>query len=322
MTENKRFAQELARQTNIATTNFKMLKKTDAAKEMFDADAATIKARYDNSDLTDLADSFFEQKITGKFDVSDHFKIKAFIDRVRELRTKSISQVGFKMPSMKMDSGVTDVDDLAAMIGEMWDGLAMRIRPFLNNDVRWDNLLNIATSVRDYDDRKALKAVFRDYAELRSSAKWHNACFMKKDQSTYMVIRLNGQTDAGMGSFYYFMPYHPVGTPEPVVLDDNLMQFFAGAFNEPGPAFIELDGWKICRIMNAEFLKIWMQKFEYHPDPDFNFEDYMDVNFAKWYIRYFLMYGLMDLVLVVNYISDMLIDTLINGDKSTAASGE
>jgi hypothetical protein len=51
----------------------------------------------------------------------------------------------------------------------------------------------------------------------------------------------------------------------------------------------------------------WLQKIEYHDlaaEMGF-FTPYMDVEFAEWFVRYQLAYGLMDRVLVLSWLSDL-----------------
>jgi hypothetical protein len=71
-------------------------------------------------------------------------------------------------PSLKMARRAFNLEEIHDQIGEEWDAVAHRLRPFINQDLFGENIINIVTSRwRQHPEIDTIKRTIRRYYLLR-----------------------------------------------------------------------------------------------------------------------------------------------------------
>lgn len=265
---------------------------------------------YDNSDLHLACGTLEGTAPTDPLHESQVDRLRRFVGRADKLLDRRMAQPDFTFPSLKMSQGTFNTDEIRSQIGEEWDAVVMRLRPFINQDLFGENMINIVVAGwRRHPEIEAIKKTIRRYYLLEDAAR-HRDLFTYRRNGLVIVASLfkDGTFEASGERGSFLQSNYFSGSPDQDTPEDRqrLLDFIddptAGTF-QGGVPFL----YGLCRVMNDKFFDEWLQKIEYHDIPKETefFTAYMDVDLVEWFIRYQLAYGLRDRIAVFSWLAEL-----------------
>ncbi|QOZ33277.1 hypothetical protein [Bradyrhizobium sp. CCBAU 53421] len=290
---------------------FTLTNTTDmGARQLVEGQGRFIGHPYDSSELEKACASLAQTPPTDALREGQADRLKRFIGRTKKLLDKKLARPGFVFPSLKMSQEAVNLEEIQDQIGEEWDAVVHRLRPFINHDLFGEHIINdVMAGWRQHPEFDAIKRTIRRYYLLEEAARYRDLfVYRRHGGDLIMVASLfkNGMFEASgeRGSFLHVTPFSK--EPDPDVSDDRKrLQAFID--NPTAGAFLAGDSYAVCRVMNNKFCDEWLQKIEYHDSPKDTefFASYMDVELVEWFVRYYLAYGLIDRMLVLGWLSNL-----------------
>lgn len=291
--------------------NFSLTNPTvHGARHVADGQGRFIGTPYDSNDLEAACLTLAGAVPTDPLRDEDADRLRRFIGRAEKLLDKKIARPGFLFPSLRMTEGAVNAAEIKEQIGEEWDAVALRLRPFINQELQGENIINIVTrGWRQHPEVRAIKQTLRRYYLLEAAARYRDLYLYRRGDVFIIAsafkdgaFEASGAKGSLIQTNFFFR-----GAEEDTTEDRRRLEEF---INDPNGKVFHGGGpfvYGACRVMNDKFCDEWLQKIEYHDiatEKDF-FATYTDVEFAEWFVRYQLAYGLMDRILVLSWLSDL-----------------
>lgn len=265
---------------------------------------------YDNGELETACNKLAQAAPTDALHQSQADRLRRFVGRAEKLLDRRMAKPGFVFPSLRMSEGAFNTEEIQDQIGEEWDAVLHRLRPFINKDLFGETIINdVLAGWRQHPEIDAIKQVICRYYLLEDAARHRDLYIYRRDDLVMVAwIFKDGRFEASgaRGSFqhlYCFSKNQSQDGPEDRQrLQDFIKDPSAGAFFGGFPY-----AYGVCRVMNDRFCDEWLQKIEYHDIPKENafFASYLDVDVVEWFVRYHLAYGLTDRIVVLSWLSDL-----------------
>lgn len=290
--------------------NFSLTNPTDqGALHVANGQGRFVGTPYDSSDLEAACLTLAHAAPTDPLRDENADRLRRFIVRAEKLLDKKIARPGFLFPSLRMTEGAVNAGEIKEQIGEEWDAVALRLRPFINQELQGENIINIVTGAwRQHPEMAAIKQTIRRYYLLEAAARYRDLYLYRRGGVLIIASAFKDGAFEQSGARGSFLQTNFFGAEEDTADDRRQLEEYIKDPN--GKVFHGGSvpyAYGVCRVMNDTFCDEWLQKIEYHDlaaERDF-FTPYMDVEFAEWFVRYQLAYGLMDRILVLSWLSDL-----------------
>lgn len=137
---------------------------------------------YDNSELEKACMALAQAAPTDALREGQADRLNRFIGRAEKLLDKKMARPGFVFPSLKMSQGAFNLDEIQDQIGEEWDAVAHRLRPFINQDLYGENIINIVMAGwRQHPEISTIKKTIRRYYLLDDAARYRDLFVYRHD---------------------------------------------------------------------------------------------------------------------------------------------
>jgi hypothetical protein len=145
------------------------------ARQVAEGQGRFVGRPYDNRDLEKACTTLAQAAPTDPLREGQADRLNRFIARGEKLLDKKMAQPGFVFPSLKMSQGAFNLQEIKEQIGEEWDAVVHRLRPFINQDLYGENIINIVTSAwRQHPEFDPIKKTIRRYYLLEGAARYRD----------------------------------------------------------------------------------------------------------------------------------------------------
>lgn len=292
--------------------NFSLTNPThQGARHVANGQGRFVGTPYDSSDLEAACLTLARAAPTDPLRDEHADRLRRFIGRAEKLLDKKIARPGFLFPSLRMTEGAINAEEIKEQIGEEWDAVAHRLRPFINQELKGENIINIVTGAwRQHPEMAAIKQTMRRYYLLEAAARYRDLYLYRRGDVLIIAsafkdgaFEASGERGSFLQTNFFFKGAEEDTADDRRRLDEYINDPNGKVFHGGSVPY----AYGACRVMNDKFCDEWLQKIEYHDlaaEVGF-FTAYMDVEFAEWFVRYQLAYGLMDRILVLSWLSDL-----------------
>jgi hypothetical protein len=165
----------LARQHSYEIT-FSLTNPTvQGARHVADGQGRFVGTPYDSSDLEAACLTLARAAPTDPLRDEYADRLRRFIGRAEKLLDKKMARPGFLFPSLRMTEGAVNAEEIKEQIGEEWDAVALRLRPFVNQELQGEHIINIVTGAwRQHPEVEAIKQTLRRYYLLEAAARYRD----------------------------------------------------------------------------------------------------------------------------------------------------
>jgi len=121
--------------------NFSLTNPThQGARHVANGQGRFVGTPYDSSDLEAACLTLARAAPTDPLRDEHADRLRRFIGRAEKLLDKKIARLGFLFPSLRMTAGAVNAQEIKEQIGEEWDAVAHRLRPFINQELKGENI--------------------------------------------------------------------------------------------------------------------------------------------------------------------------------------
>jgi hypothetical protein len=263
----------------------------------------------DNRDLVEAFNTFAALPITRRPDERAKMLLRKMVDRGAELRAKNISRPNFGFPTFRLQNGRVNTAEIGRQFSDDWDAAVKQLKPFINKtgDLYGPRLIEMIARFKQ-PDCSSVEATLKRYYLLEPKAQQMDLVLYRCGDGQLMSVNLGpGTFKASNRAGRLLVTLFADGT-DADPLHGHRVQEYVSRENTSALEIDATTGFGICRVMNDEFCREWLQRYEMHDDirDERFFAPYLLSHRAmKWDIRYYLVPGLKDRYLVLNWLCVM-----------------